>query len=149
MPTAATATRWWPSHWGEDDERGMLNHIDDAKRVAALRLVETGRMYDLGRILDEHVPVFPGRAFHQTLVTTAHHANGGGLGENHVNWITEVISGTTQLGTHLDALSHLQAGDRCYNSFRVGRIGRPAGVSAPGVNTRPQLLTPGLLLRVS
>ena len=32
-------------------------------------------MYDLGHVLDEHVPVFPGRYFKQTLVTTAHHAN--------------------------------------------------------------------------
>ena len=39
------------------------------------RSVRQGRLYDLGRVLDEHVPVFPGRAFHQTLVTTAHHAN--------------------------------------------------------------------------
>src|SRR4051794_11311255 len=149
METLLQATTWWPSPFGADDEIGMLNHLTDATRLRALSLVRTGRLYDLGRVLDEHVPVFPGRAFHQTLVTTAHHANMGGVGENGVNWITEVISGTTQLGTHLDALSHLQAGDRCYNSFRVGRIGRPAGVSAPGVNTRPQLLTPGLLLRVS
>ena len=70
-------------------------------------------MYDLGHVLDEHVPVFPGRYFKQTLVTTAHHANpDGGVGENDVNWITELVSATMQLGTHLDALSHLQMGDR-------------------------------------
>ena len=58
-------------------ELGMLRHLTDAKRLAALRLVREGRVYDLGRILDEHVPVFPGRSFHQTLVTTAHHAATG------------------------------------------------------------------------
>ncbi|HEY2937875.1 MAG TPA: hypothetical protein VGJ25_14830, partial [Gaiellaceae bacterium] len=62
--------QWWPSPWGAADERGMLNHVTAAKRVEALRLAKTGRLYDLGRVLDEHVPVFPGRAFHQTLVTT-------------------------------------------------------------------------------
>ena len=87
-------------------------------------------------MLDEHVPVFPGRAFHQTLVTTAHHANMGGVGENRVNWITEVISGTTQLGTHLDALSHLQIGDRAYNGRRVDDIASPAGVTALGDRDR-------------
>src|SRR5207248_6825511 len=94
-------------------------------------------------------PVFPGRAFHQTLVTTAHHANMGGVGDNRVNWITEVISGTTQLGTHLDALSHLQIGDRAYNGRRVDDIATPAGVSALGVETVPQIVTRGHLVDVS
>jgi kynurenine formamidase len=132
-----------------EDELGMLNHVTAAKRLAALSLVRSGRIYDLGRVLDEHVPVFPGRAFHQTLVTTAHHANMGGVGENRVNWITEVISGTTQLGTHLDALSHLQMGDRAYNGRRVDEIAGPAGVSALGVETVPQIVTRGFLVDVS
>jgi kynurenine formamidase len=140
---------WWPSPWGAEDELGMLNHIDDAKRLAALASVREGRLYDLGRVLDERVPVFPGRAFHQTLVTTAHHANMGGVGENRVNWITEVLSGTTQLGTHLDALSHLQQGDRAYNGHRVAEIASPAGVTALGAETVPQIVTRGHLVDVS
>ena len=140
---------WWPSRFGSDDQVGMLNHVDAAKRLRALATVRHGRLYDLGRVLDEHVPVFPGRAFHQTLVTTAHHANMGGVGENRVNWITEVISGTTQLGTHLDALSHLQIGDRAYNGHRVEDIASPAGVTALGVETVPQIVTRGLLVDVS
>jgi kynurenine formamidase len=140
---------WWPSQWGEGDETGMLNHVSDAKRLAALASVRAGRVYDLGRVLDEHCPVFPGRAFHQTLVTTAHHANMGGVGENQVNWITEVVSGTTQLGTHLDALSHLQIGDRSYNGFRVEDIASPAGVTRLGAETIPQIVTRGWLVDVA
>jgi kynurenine formamidase len=137
------------SAWGADDELGMLNHVTPEKRLEALGLVREGRLYDLGRVLDEHVPVFPGRAFHQTLVTTAHHANMGGVGDNKVNWITEVFSGTTQLGTHLDALSHLQIGDRGYNDRRVEDIASPAGVTALGVETVPQIVTRGFLVDVS
>ena len=86
----------------------MLNHIDEVKRLEAMALVREGRLYDLAHALHENVPVFPGRYFRQTLVTTAHHANAdGGVGENDVNWITEQVAGTMQLGTHLDALSHL------------------------------------------
>src|SRR5213082_3657476 len=114
---------WWPSAFGADDQLGMLNHVTPEKRLAALRLVREGRLYDLGHVLDEHVPVFPGRYFKQTLVTTAHHANpDGGVGENGVNWITELVSGTMQLGTHLDALSHLQMGDRGYAGFTVAEL---------------------------
>jgi kynurenine formamidase len=134
--------------FGPYDELGMLNHIDDAARLRAISLVRTGRLYDLGRVLDEQVPVFPGRAFHQTLVTTAHHSNMGGLGENCVNWITETFSSTTQLGTHLDALSHLQIGDRAYGGRKVDDLASPAGVTALGVETVPQIVTRGLLVDV-
>jgi kynurenine formamidase len=130
-------------------ELGKLALIDDAKRATALAEVRTGRMYDLGRVLDEHVPVFPGRYFKQTLVTTAHHANpGGGVGENEVNWITELVSGTMQLGTHLDALSHLQMGDRGYGGFTVRELAGTAGVNHLGIETVPQIVTRGWLVDV-
>ena len=126
---------------------GKLALIDDAKRAAALAGVRHGRIYDLGHVLDEHVPVFPGRYFKQTLVTTAHHANAdGGVGENRVNWITELVSGTMQLGTHLDALSHLQMEDRGYGGFSVSELAGTAGVTKLGVETVPQIVTRGWLV---
>jgi kynurenine formamidase len=129
------------------EEHGMLALIDDAKRAAALTEVREGRMYDLGHVLDEHVPVFPGRYFKQTLVTTAHHANpAGGVGENDVNWITEIVSGTMQLGTHLDALSHLQMGERGYGGITVRELAGTAGVTRLGVETVPQIVTRGWLV---
>jgi kynurenine formamidase len=138
MTTASTA-----------HEHGMLALIDDAKRASALAEVRTGRMYDLGHVLDERVPVFPGRYFKQTLVTTAHHANAdGGVGENRVNWITELVSGTMQLGTHLDALSHLQMADRGYGGFTVSELAGTAGVTRLGIETVPQIVTTGWLVDV-
>jgi kynurenine formamidase len=141
---------WWPSPFGADDQLGMLNHVDEAKRLEALALVRQGRLYDLGRILDEQSPVFPGRYFRQTLVTTAHHANEAmPVGENQVNWVTEVVSGTMQLGTHLDALSHLQIGDRGYNGWRIAELAGPAGMTRLGAETIPQIVTRGWLVDVS
>jgi kynurenine formamidase len=125
----------------------MLNHIDDAKRLEAMALVREGRMYDLAHALHESVPVFPGRYFRQTLVTTAHHANAdGGLGENDVNWITEQVAGTMQLGTHLDALSHLQIGARGYNGWTVAELAGTTGVKRLGAETIPQIVTRGWLV---
>jgi kynurenine formamidase len=145
-----TEADWWPSPFGEDDQLGMLNHVDDTKRLDALSLVREGRLYDLGRVLDENAPVFPGRYFRQTLVTTAHHANVAmPVGDNMVNWVTEVVSGTMQLGTHLDALSHLQVGDRGYNGWTVGELAGPAGMKRLGAETIPQILTRGWLVDVA
>jgi kynurenine formamidase len=146
----AAGQRWWPSPFGEDDQLGMLNHIDDAKRRAAMRLVREGRLYDLAHVLDESVPVFPGRYFRQTLVTTAHHANTAmPLGENQVNWVTEIVSATMQLGTHLDALSHLQIGERGYNGWTIAELAGPAGVKRLGAETIPQVVTRGWLVDIS
>jgi len=145
-----TEQSWWPSPFGEDDQLGMLNHIDDAKRRDAMALVREGRLYDLGRVLDENCPVFPGRYFRQTLVTTAHHANMSmPIGDNMVNWVTEIVSGTMQLGTHLDALSHLQVGDRGYNGWTVGELAGPAGMKRLGAETIPQIVTRGWVVDVS
>jgi kynurenine formamidase len=116
----------WPSPFGHDDQLGMLNHISDATRAAALRLVRSGRLYDLGRVLDEAVPAFPGRY-----------------------WITEQITGTQQLGTHLDALSHLQIGERGYNDWSVTELAGTAGVTRLGVETVPQIVTRGWLVDVA
>jgi len=98
-----------------------------------MALVREGRLYDLGHTLDADILVFGGRYFRQTLVTTAHHANsGGGVGDNDVNWIIEQVAGTIQVGTHLDALSHMQIGGRGYNGWTVGDLAGRAGVKRPG-----------------
>jgi len=145
--TAPAAERWWPSPFGAADELGMLNHVTAAKRREALATVSEGQLFDLGRVLDERVPVFPGRYFRQTLVTTAHHANaGGGLGRNNVNWVTEQVAGTMQLGTHLDALSHLQIGERGYNGWSIRELADTHGVRRLGVETVPQVVTRGWLV---
>ena len=134
---------------GVADPLGKLAHVDEAKRREALSLVRTGRLYDLGRELHEDIPAFPGRFFRQTLVTTAHHANGEGVGDNRVNWITEQVTATQQLGTHLDALSHLQIGDRGYGGFSVSELADTAGVRHLGAETVPQIVTRGWLVSSS
>jgi kynurenine formamidase len=145
-----TRAPWWPSRFGAEDQHGMLNLVTDAKRRDALALVRSGRMYDLGRVLDESVPVFAGRHFRQMLVSTAHHTNAreGGLGENQVNWVIELVSATTQLGTHLDMLNHLQIGDRGYNGWTVAELAEPWGTNRLGPETAPQVVTRGWLVDV-
>jgi kynurenine formamidase len=132
------------------NELGMLRHVTDQKRLQALSLVRHGRLYDLGHVLDEQAPVFPGRYFRQTLVTTAHHANSlAPVGDNDVTWITEVFSATTQLGTHLDTLGHLQMGDRAYGGFSVAELAGTAGLTVLGAETIPQIVTRGWLVDAS
>ncbi len=151
-----TRQSWWPSSYGPDDQIGMLNEIRPHKVVKAARLVEQGHVYDLGHILDENVPAFPGRSFRQSLVTTAHllnrrrpDAGTAGWGENNVNWVIELVSSTSQLGTHLDGLNHLQIGDRFYNGHTLTDLAEAWGTNRLGIETVPQIITRGLLVDVA
>lgn len=149
--------KWWPSKYGPDDQIGMLNEIGPDKVIKAIRLVTQGKTYDLGRTLDKDIPVFPGRSYTQTLVTSAHIINkrkghGGKKTQgwkNKVNWITELASSTFQLGTHVDGLNHLQIGDLAYNGNSLDDIAEEWGTNKLGIDTMPQVITKGVLLDIA
>ena len=156
--------QWWPSRYGAGDERGSLNEITPAKVAAAARLVREGIVYDLGHTLHPDVPRFEGRFWQQTLVSSAHIINprkplpgaegmqamwSGGWGRNRINWITELATGTFQIGTHLDGLNHLQIGDRFYNGWRTAEIVEEWGTSKLGIETVPPIITRGILVDVA
>ena len=156
LSVAERTAGWFPSRWGPDDAAGALNEITPTTVLAAVSLVRTGRVHDLAHVLHADVPAFPGRTFRSYLTTNAHLVNrrrpdGGaeGWGRNAVNWIVEQITATQQMGTHMDALNHLQVGDRAYNGHRLADIVEDHGTNRLGVDTLPQIVTRGLLLDVA
>jgi len=149
-------TPWWPSRYGADDQIGSLNEITPAVTRAAATLVRQGRVVDLGRILDEDTPKFPGRYWHQTLDVTPHYENlrradsgGQGWGKNQINWITEIQAGTFQVGTQLDSIGHIQAGERFYNGWSTRDLVQSNGLARFGMETVPPVITRGVLLDVA
>jgi kynurenine formamidase len=147
---------WFPSRWGPDDQAGALNEITAAVVLDAVRLVRTGTVHDLAHVLHAGVPAFPGRTYRSYLTTNYHFVNRRradgspeGWGRNAVNWVVEQITATQQMGTHLDALNHLQVGDRSYNGQRLADLAEDWGTNRLGVDTLPQIVTRGLLLDVA
>ena len=149
-------TRWWPSKYGDGDEAGALNEITPAKVLSAVGLVRRGVVFDLAHVLHADIPAFPGRTFRQYLTTNYHQINRRrsdagpeGWGRNNVNWIVEQVTATQQMGTHVDALNHLQSGDRTYNGYRLADIAEDHGTNKLGVDTLPQIVTRGVLIDVA
>jgi kynurenine formamidase len=147
---------WWPSRFGAGDQAGALNEITPSKVLEAVSLVRRGVVHDLAHVLHADVPAFPGRTFRQYLTTNYHHIHrrrpgpgASGLGRNNVNWIVEQVTATSQMGTHLDALNHLQVGDRTYNGYALADIVEDYGTNRLGVETLPQIVTRGLLVDVA
>jgi kynurenine formamidase len=147
---------WWPSRYGQNDQIGTLNEIDPATVAAAARLVRVGTVVDLGRILDDKTPAFPGRYWKQTVDASPHFTNlrrsdavGGGWGRNEINWITELQVGTFQVGTQLDSIGHIQIRDRFYNGWTVGQVVDGTGLNRFGMETVPPIVTRGVLIDVA
>jgi kynurenine formamidase len=147
---------WWPSRYGADDQIGSLNEITAAVTAQAAALVKRGEVVDLGRVLDDNTPKFPGRYWHQTVDASAPYTNlrrsdssGGGWGKQAINWITEVQAGTFQVGTQLDSIGHIQVGDRFYNGWRARDVVESYGLNRFGMETVPPLVTRGVLLDIA
>lgn len=147
---------WWPSRYGQDDQLGTLNEVTPEVTSKAVTLVKTGTVIDLGRILDDNTPKFPGRYWHQTVDTSALFINqrppdavGLSWGKNEINWITEIQSGTFQVGTQLDSIGHIQIGDRFYNGQTTAQVVESWGLNRYGIETVPPIVTRGVLVDVA
>jgi kynurenine formamidase len=147
---------WWPSRYGPEDQLGTLNEITPAVTRAAAALAKTGTVLDLGRVLDENTPKFGGRYWHQSVDVSPHLTNlrrpdavGKGWGKNEINWITEIQSGTFQVGTQLDSIGHIQIGDRFYNGWTTKDVVESWGINKFGMETIPPVVTRGVLLDIA
>ena len=60
-----------PSKWGASDERGSANHMTPALVLHAARLIRTGEVIELGRVLRAGMPIPATRRFdlHMALST--------------------------------------------------------------------------------
>ena len=50
----------WGWVWGKDDEVGAINEMTGASRLAALRIAQSGKVYDLGVTYDRNSFRWPG-----------------------------------------------------------------------------------------
>ena len=100
--TVSQENRWYPSIWGADDQRGALNRLTTEKVLGAVSLIKTGKVYELGRVYEDAMPLFGTRHFSLRIPQMS-----GPLGDNQVTWHEEIFSGEIgQIGTQFDGLAN-------------------------------------------
>ena len=143
--------RWWPSEWGEQDQRGAANRITPKKVLEARDLIRAGETYQLGRLYESEMPI-PGKRHYSLTIPGL--PTGAPSGQNQLVHNDELISGEIgQLGTQFDGLGHIGvhmgSDDYFYNGFRLSEFGSTYGLKQLGVENVGPIFTRGVLLDVA
>jgi kynurenine formamidase len=148
----APADRWWPSEWGPQDQRGAANRITDQRVADAAKLITRGRIYSLGRVYEQGMPLVGNRHFSLTIPGSP---TGGPEGKNQLVHHDEMFSGQIgQVGTQFDGLGHVgrrlaDGEDYFYNGFKRSEFGKAHGLQKLGVENVGPILTRGVLLDIA
>jgi kynurenine formamidase len=134
-----------PSRWGAGDQRGSGNHMSPETVLRATKLIRTGEVFELGRVLNESMPLSAGRRFE---VLTKRTRNDPGT--NHRSSNEElVVAEMGQIGTQFDTFSHQMIGNSMYNCFRLEDISTRTGFTKLGVENVGALMTRAVMIDVA
>jgi kynurenine formamidase len=150
-PETPIGSKWWPSEWGADDQRGAANRLTAGKVQEATRLIQAGKIYSLGHVYETGMPLYGNRHFSLTIPGSP---TGGPFGENKMVYHDEMFSGEIgQIGTQLDGLGHIgvhmASDDYFYNGFRRSEFGKAYGLEKLGIENVGVFFSRGVLADVA
>lgn len=149
----AAAQRWQPpgdaqrcpSKWGAADQRGAGNHMKPETVLRAARLITTGEVFELGRVLSDAMPMPPVRRFELFTKRTRNDPGTNRRGSNEELVVSEI----GQVGTQFDTFSHQTIGGSLYNCIPLDEVVTRTGFTKLGVEQVGALFTRGVLLDVA
>ena len=146
--------KWGCACWGAQDELGAMNLVTPAKRLAALKSIETGKVYDLSHVFGADAPYMaPNQppflmmmwaGWRDSIRRRRRMGATNDAGSN-----VERIEMTAHVGTHIDALGHVSKGDKLYNGFDATETLGDWGLTRLGIERTPPMITRGVLLDVA
>jgi len=134
-----------PSKWGAGDQRGAANHMKAQTVLNAAKLIRTGEVIELGRVLSPSMPVSNTRHFE--LFTKPSTAPAGA--NNRISNEELVVAEIGQVGTQFDGFAHQTHGNSLYNCFKLNEIAGREGFSKLGIQNVGALFTRGVLIDVA
>ena len=142
------------SRWGAADQIGAANLLTPEKRLAALRSVTQGRIFDVSHEIAMNAPyMMPNQTPYLMSLWTnwrdsmRRRRKMGATNEVGVN--IERMEMTAHVGTHIDALGHFSIGDRLYNNVSAEDEVTDWGLNRLGIEHAPPMVTRGVLLDVA
>ena len=134
-----------PSKWGAADQRGAGNHMKPETVLRATRLIRTGEVFELGRVLRSDMPFSVGRRFEMETKRTTMNSGTNRRGSNEEIVFSEI----GQVGTQFDGFTHQTIGDSLYNCVRLGDVATRTGFTRLGIEHVGSLITRGVLIDVA
>ena len=149
----AHAQRWQPpadsercpSKWGPQDQRGAGNHMKPETVLKAARLIKTGEVFELGRVLSDTMPLPAGRRFEVFTKRTRNDPGRNRRGSNEELVVSEI----GQVGTQFDTFSHQMIGSSMYNCVTLDAAASRTGFTRLSVDQVGTLFTRGVLLDIA
>lgn len=143
--------RWWPSEWGPEDQRGAMNRITPQKILQAATLIKEGKIYQLGRVYEQGMPLPDKRSY---VLTIPGLPTSGPQGKNQIVSNSEMVTAELgQVGTQFDGLGHVgvrvDGEDRFYNGLKLADIGDSYGLKKLGIENVGVIFTRGVLLDIA
>jgi kynurenine formamidase len=132
--------------WGEDDERGALNHITPDRVVAAAALIRSGQTMSLSLQVNTHAGIEnPEPAdHHMTMMADSDDgAHGLQFAKDYIG-----IDYHNDSHTHIDAFCHVAFDGLLYNGVRSDSITSKGGSAGTIEGARHGLISRGVLLDV-
>ncbi len=134
-----------PSKWGAGDQRGSGNHMKPETVLRAARLIRTGEVFELGRVLSGSMPFFGTRRFDVNTKRTVMNPQSNRRGSNE-----EIVVGEIgQVGTQFDGFSHQTIGNSMYNCVALDETATRTGFTKLGIENVGALMTRGVLIDVA
>jgi kynurenine formamidase len=134
-----------PSKWGAADQRGAANHMKPETVLRAARLIRTGEVFELGRVLSGSMPLGGVRRFELHTKRTVMNPESNRRGSNEETVFSEI----GQVGTQFDGFSHQTIGNSMYNCFKVDETSTRTGFTKLGIENAGALMTRGVLIDVA
>jgi len=128
--------------WGKDDDLGTLNYITNEKRLAAAKLVRSGRPLSLARDLNTTQSSTNPSPVRHTMCYQSHYPIGA------VDALTLDMHGFAL--THLDAIAHVYRGQDIYNKRKAAEVTLPSGLTFGDMLAQKDgIFTRGVLLDIA
>jgi len=135
----AELSNW--GRWGDEDQRGSVNLITPAKRIAAAALVTEGFSVSLARVVEkEPAPDNPRPFGHKMLKT----------GESGGQFVADEYSVEYHglAHTHFDTLAHMSFAGKSYNGFEMAEVNEQGAPHLAVTNYKDGIFTKGVLIDI-